>query len=1058
MKKLLTLVIAAVIAAFVPKELSAQDAAITGQVVDRNSQLPLPDARVTVVGTQRGAVTDRQGRYVVRGVPPGSYSVRAQRVGYSPDVQRVSVASGATVTTNFALGETALALEEVVVSAVTGQEERRIESGTNIGRVDVAELNKGPITKMADVLQGRVAGVTLQTPAGGVGTSQKVRIRGANSLSLTNEPLLYVDGIRVSNSKGGFTLGGQDYSRLNDLNPDEIENIDILKGPAAAALYGSVANNGVILITTKRGRAGRPQWNVYLERARMKDENDYPLNYAALQAFDATQPHYVIDDGGILNIRTFYGPTAPYAICPNYLAATGSCTQDVLLSFDQFRDSRTTPFFTGSKAKGGLSVSGGSDVATYFISGDQERENGVMRPNDVERTSFRTNLNARIGSQASATITAAYVRTDSRRASTDNSVFSQLINAYMGPAEYLPGMESDTVRTAGDRLGSFFGWNNLDQRKVFADQLLDRVIVGANANYTPASWLRLNGSAGLDYFSRFDQQTINPNELPLAQSYIKGWRDAQRASNYIWTANTSAAATFEPRPSLVSTTTFGTAFERQLYRDVECYGEGIPAGTTSCAATTSLFFVDEDYEDIRTIGGFFRQELALADRIFLSGAIRADNNSGLVREETGLAYYPAFNASWVLSREPFFPGMGFLSQLRLRAAWGQAGQRPGFGDAETFFGPRVVQVGAQEVPALILTRTGNPNLKVEKTTELEGGFDAAFLDNRISAEFTAFRRRSRDALVARNIAPSAGLTATVFQNLGSVLNTGTEWGLGANVLDVGNFRLDARLVATTLHNRIEELGAGIAPITFNRGRQQHREGFSIGGFYARPIKFNDANGDGKLSRSEVSVDTSKFLIVPDDAGVPGVLDTLNIAFVGPTLPTNTQGLSFDLTFFGNVTVSTLFERRAGHYQQNETAFFRCRTQDSAPFFGACAALADPNASLESQAAFIASRAGFPEFGASPYLYMEEADFIKWRELSIRIGLPDAWLARMPRFRGASLSLSGRNLKTWTDYTGIDPEINETGGTGIAGQGGASQAEFDTQGPVRVFSARLDFRF
>lgn len=1051
MRNMVRLALAALAAMLLPAGLSAQgDGAITGQVLDRNTQRPVADARVVVVGTQRGALTDQEGRYVVRGVPPGSYDVRAQRVGYTPSVQRVTVEAGASATSNFGLGVSVLQLEEVVVNAVTGQEERRVESGTNIGRVDVADLNKGPITKMADVLQGRVAGVTLQSAAGGVGTGQRIRIRGANSLSLSNEPLLYVDGIRASNSKGGFTLGGQDYSRLNDINPDEIENIDILKGPAAAALYGSVANNGVILITTKRGRVGRPQWNVYLETSTMKDKTNYPLNWATLDVLgDPAAPHYIISStrNGFLNTRSWFAG-APYAICPNYLAATATCTQERTLSFDQFRDPRTSPIFSGTKRKGGLSVGGGNESVTYFISGDQEGEKGVYRPNDVERTSLRTNLNARIGSQANATITAAYVRSDQRRVSTDNSVFSQLINAFLGPAEYIPGMESDTVRAAGNRLGSFFGWNNLDQRKVFADQLLDRVIVGANANYTPASWLRLNGSAGLDYFGRYDRQTINPNELPLALSYIKGWRDAERSNNYEWTTNASAAATFALRPSLVSTTTLGGAFERSLFENVECYGEGIPSGTASCEATTSAFFVDEDHTDLKTVGGYLRQEFAFADRLFLSAAVRADNNSGLVRDVTGLAYYPAFNASWVVSREPFFPSMGFLSQLRLRAAWGQAGQRPGFGDAETFFGPRVVPVGGAELPALILTRTGNPGLKVEKTTEFEGGFDADLFD-RISAEFTAFRRRSKDALVSRNLAPSAGLTASVFENLGSVLNTGTEWGIGANVFDAGAFRLSARLVATTLHNRIERLGKDIAPIQFNRGRQQHREGFPTGGYFARPIKWNDANGDGKLSRTEVSVDTSKFLIVPDDAGG---LDTLNVAFVGPTLPTNTQGLSFDLTLFRNITVSTLFERRAGHIQMNETEFFRCRTQDASPAYGQCAALSDPNASLQSQAAFIASRAGFGEFGASPFVYMEDASFVKWRELSVRFGVPEAWAARLGAGRGATLSLSARNLKTWTDYTGLDPEINETGGST-----GFTQAEFDTQPPVRVFSVRLDFR-
>jgi hypothetical protein len=282
-----------------------------------------------------------------------------------------------------------------------------------------------------------------------------------------------------------------------------------------------------------------------------------------------------------------------------------------------------------------------------------------------------------------------------------------------------------------------------------------------------------------------------------------------------------------------------------------------------------------------------------------------------------------------------------------------------------------------------------------------------------------------------------------------VLNTGTEWGIGANVVDAGAVRLSARLVATTLHNRIENLGKDIAPIQFNRGRQQHREGFPTGAYFARPIKWNDANGDGKLSRSEVSVDTSKFQIVPN---ATGGLDTLNVAFAGPTLPTNTQGLSFDLTLFRNITIATLFERRAGHIQMNETEFFRCRTQDAVPAYGECSALSNPSASLASQAAFIASRAGFAEFGASPFVYMEDATFVKWRELSVRFGLPEAWAARLGALRGATLSLSGRNLKTWTDYTGLDPEINETGGST-----GFTQAEFDTQPPARVFSVRLDFR-
>ena len=1058
MKNIVRLLMAALVIAVLPAGLYAQgDGTINGVVTDQATQLPVAGAQVVVVGTQRGSMTNDQGQYSIPGVPAGTYDVRARRVGYAPQVVRVTVTAGAALTANFALPVSATTLEEVVVNAVTGQEQRRVEVGVNTGNINVADLNKGPITKFSDVLQGRVPGVTLQNAVGTSGGSQRIRIRGANSLSLSNEPLIYIDGVQASNSKGGYNLGGQDYSRLNDVNPDEIENIEILKGPAASALYGSAAANGVILISTKRGRAGAPVWRMYAEGAQMEDKNDYPLNYAALTAFTPGAPFYDIENGGVLNIRSIFGdPTRPYEICPNYRAGIPvgqtvnnqtRCSQDVLLSFDQFRDARTTPYQTGSRAKIGLNVSGGGDALTYFISGDREKENGVLRPNNVERTAVRANINARMGSKVNGAVNASYIQTGTQRISNDNSIFSPLINALLGTAEYLPGMESDTVGSAGGRIGSYFGYNTNDQRKVTADQSLDRFIVGANLNVTPLSWLRLNGNGGLDYFGRFDRQTISPNELPLAESYILGFRQAARSSNYLWTANGSATGTFSLTPDLVSNTTLGASYQRGLFQTNECYGEGIPAGTRSCAATTSKFAVDEEQTDQKTVGVFARQEVAFADRLFLAASVRGDNNSGLTQdEEQGLTYYPSVNASWVVSRESFFPTLDFLSQLRLRAGWGQAGQRPGFGDAETFFAPVAVPSGGVELPALILTRTGNTRLKVERTTEIEGGLDVGLLDDRITADFTAFQRVAKDALISRNLAPSAGLTGSVFENLGKVKNWGTETGLQANLFDVEKVRVDARVTATTLRNRIEILGENIAPIQFNRGAQAHREGFPTGAFFALPIKYNDADGNGLLTRAEVSVDSSKRLIVPDK--INGGLDTLNTSYVGPQLPTNTQTFNLDVTLFGTVTLSTLFERRGGHKQLNYTEYFRCRQQANNAFHSQCGALSNPNASLEEQAAFI----GAQFFSATPFGYIEDASFVKWRELSLRLNVPESFGARFRALQGASVSLSGRNLATWTDYRGLDPEINESGGGSNFTQG-----EFNTQPPVRVYSVRFDFQ-
>ena len=1024
---------------------------VTGVVTDQASQRGVQDMQVSVVGTQRGAVSDASGRYTITGVPAGSRVIRARRVGYAPLSRTVVVTAGGTATLNFAATQAVSQLQEVVVNAVTGQQQRREESGTNNGNIDVGAINQGAITKMSDVLQGRVAGVNLQSASGTAGSSQRIRIRGANSLSLSNEPLLYVDGVQFSNNKGGFSLGGQDYSRLNDVNPEEIETIEILKGPAAAAIYGSSAANGVILITTKRGRAGQTKVSAYAEGSQSKDVNPYPLNYAALSYLNGntgTAPYYE-PQGGYLNDVAAIGPSAPYDICPNYRAGIPAgttvnglkpCSQDVVLSFDQFRDPRTTPFQTGTGAKFGANVSGGSEALTYFVAGDKQRSDGVLRPNLFDQASARANFNAKLSSTAQLAVNTSYTTNTTNRVSNDNSIFSPLINALLGTAQYIPGMESGDSSTAGNRYGSYFGYNTYDQRKVVADQSVDRFVIGSNINYTPLAWLRINGNAGLDLFTRYDQQTINPNELPLAQSYILGFHQGQRANSHNWTSNASATGTFSLRPDLQSTTTLGAAFQRQLFESEYCYGVGIPSGTRSCSATTSQFAVAESYTDDRTVSGFARQEFAFADKLYLSGSIRADNNSGLV---SGLAYFPQVNASYVISKEAWFPQVGGLSQLRLRAAIGQAGLRPTYGTAQTFYGASPVQVGGTETPALVLNTTGNANLKLERTTEREAGFDAGFLNDRITAEYTIFKRTSKDALISVNLPPSAGLTGSVYQNLGAVSNNGQEFGLNATVFDMPVARFDLHGTATVLHNNIDALGfnaAGqpIAPIIFNRGAQAHREGYPTGAFFALPYTFNDADGNGKITRAEVQIDSSRI--------IPGI----GLAYVGPSLPTNTQSIGGDLTLAKHLTISTLFERRGGNKQLNYTEYFRCRTQNAAPYYGQCSALSNPNASLASQAAYIAAQ--FSPFGASPYGYIEDASFVKWRELTVRYDLPETMANRLTRFNGLSLSVSGRNLHTWTKYTGLDPEVNGTG------QSNFTTNDFLTQPQVRYYTMRLNLTF
>jgi TonB-linked SusC/RagA family outer membrane protein len=1019
--------------ALIPAGIAAQETGtVTGRVVDQGTQQPLSGVQIFIAGSSRGTLTNQQGRFLIPNVAAGSQTVRAALIGYSQGEQTVTVPAGGSATAEFSLRPSAVELDAVVVNAVTGQAERKRELGTNTGTISVAEIEKAPITKMADVLTGRTPGLNLQGVSGTTGTSQKIRIRGANSLSLSNEPLIYVDGVQFSNSTGGIGTGGQNFSRLNDLNPEDIQSIEVLKGPAASALYGTAAANGVLLITTKRGREGSTVWRGYAEAGVLEDVNDYPSSFLAFQVNDPNAERATAS--GRLN--TAGGAFTP---CPNESAARGVCRQDEVASINPFRTEPFSPFETGNRQKYGLSASGGGEVVNFYLSGDVENEQGVISFNTIDKVNLRANLGARLLENLDMQVSSAYIKSNLALNSNDNSIFSPLINAGLA-SPFAPTPEQLAASRPGGRPGFGFGFDINDIENIITNQEVDRFIIGTTGSYRPLPWLAANANVGLDFFSREDFRTIQPGRLAIGSPFTEGFRDARRASNYVYTGNGSTTATFEPTSDLTSTSTLGVSYNRQLFENTQCFGAGIVEGTRSCGAASSLFEVDEDFSEIITIGGFFQQQFGWRDRVFLAGSIRGDDNSAF-GQDFGFIYYPSASLSWVVSEEGFFPRSDMLSNLRLRTAIGTSGLRPNFRDATTLFAPVSVTVDAGETSAIRLRSVGNTELEPERTTEYELGFDAGLFRDRLSVDFTYFNKESRDALISRRLAPSFGLTGddpnsgSVFQNLGQIRNSGTEVGVTALVVDRPEARFNMRLSATTIENEIEELGEGVSTISFNRGTQRFQEGFSAGAYFGRTFTFNDADGNGLLSRDEVTFtsDTAVFL--------------------GPSLPTNTQSLAADLTLFRYVTLSSLFERRAGNKQLNDTERFRCTTGFNRQTRGTCNAVGNPEASLEEQARFIAER-----FMGTRTGFIEDADFIKWREASITLGVPPQLSRAFRYLEGASLTLSGRNLKTWTDYTGIDPEINETGSQSFNTGGDFLQGEFNTQPPVRYFTARLNFTF
>jgi TonB-linked SusC/RagA family outer membrane protein len=994
---------------------AAQTGMVTGVVTDAQTGTPLIGAQMVIPGTNIGALTNQAGRYLILNVPAGEQTVRAIIIGYGQQTQTITVTDGGTVTADFMLSTSAIQLEGVVVNAVTGRDQRVRELGTNTTTINVDQIEPATVTSMSDLLSGRSEGVILQDVNGTTGSGQRIRIRGANSLSLSNEPLVFVDGVQFNSSNTiSIGVGGQEAGRLNDINPNDIASIEVVKGPAAAALYGTAAANGVLLITTKRGRAGDAEWNFYSEVGQLEDKNDYPGIYLAYQ---------IIGDGN----APFVTPTGSfnstdYARCSNRAAAAGDCTQDGSTSFVTLTDPRTTPYSTGGRSRYGASVRGGNERVTYYLSGEFQDEEGVISYNTLDKTTVRANLNAAIRDDIDVSVTTGYTKQATNFNSNDNSIFSPIINGLLGQPYYVPQEEGDLP--GENRANYGFGFNQWDNGHYVINDDIDRITIGSTAQYRPLTWLSLNANGGLDFISGHTFRTLQPGLLPIAASWENGFRESDRVSRYNYTFNSSATATYSVSENLFSTTTTGVSYNRNVMNRTECYGSSLIQGTASCGTTAALFDVDEDFSEIIQIGAYASTELAWRDRVFVAGAVRGDDNSAF-GTDFGFIVYPSASLSWVIGEEDWFPQMDFLSSFRVRSAWGTSGLRPDFRDAITLFGSTTVATPAGDVPGITVNSTGNLELKPERSTEYELGFDAALFNERVGVEFTYFNKKSKDALISRRLPPSYGVAASRFENLGEIQNKGTELALNFAALQGDDLGLDLRGTLTTLSNEILLLGEGVEDIVFNRGLQRHSEGYPAGAFWSNPYTINDADGNGKLTNDEVTVS--------DD-----------IEYIGPALPTYQASLSGELRLFDWFSMSALFEARGGNYQGNDSEVWRCGRRST---YG-CAAVGDPNASIETQAVYIADR-----YLGSQYGSIEKADFIKLREMSVTLSAPASLMDAAPQLDGLSLTISGRNLATWTDYTGIDPEVVEGGGSV-----NFSQSEFNTQPPVRYLMIRLNYNF
>jgi TonB-linked SusC/RagA family outer membrane protein len=1005
---------------------AAQNGTLGVSVIEPGGK-PVFQAQVSVVNTNLGGLTGVDGKLLLRGVPVGPHQVRVLRVGYAEQKKDVTVTDQGTVAVEFTLSAVAISLTPVVTTA-TG-ETRRVELGNSVATIDAGKMTESsPITNMNDLLNAHAPGV-LVTPATQTGGGSRIRIRGLSSMTLSNDPIYIIDGIRMTGGQDTqlFT-GDAQTSRIGDINPEEIESIEIVKGPSAATLYGTAAANGVVVITTKKGRAGAAQWTVFGESGQLSDRNTYPFNYT---------------------LAGHSPGSTTYRQCALPLISLGTCIRDSVQVYSPLHDPTATPLGNGYRGEVGVGVRGGTDAVRYNVQASRENETGIFklpdfeyvmldtmrqpirpwvsRPNFRDATSVRANVSMAPTSKLDVSVNSGFTTLDQRLLQASNATAGLGSQAYGGPGFSNNG----TLAIVGTPKHGYRAWTPAFTYQERNEQGINRFIGSVNLNWRPISWMQNRADIGTDLTDRVEvNDNFNGEGTPISATNRDGNANNFRNDLRSNTVNLSSTETWTPRSWLNSKTTFGAQYIDFRQDGNSSTGSGLPPGTIVSGAAASQGS-GENFTLSRTLGQFIEEAVSINDRLFLTVAARSDQNSAFGQNFQNVIY-PKFSASWIISEESWFkaPSALHLDQLRLRYSIGKSGVQPGQTDALRLFQVSSFNVHGTDAATEVFNSLGNPNLKPEVASELESGFEARFFHGRATLDVTYYYKYNKDALIGAIVAPSLGTTATTQRaNLGAVRNNGWEGQVSAVLVDKPWLGIDVNLSASINENRVLSLGGTAAQKGVSFWIAQ---GYPINAIFARRIiGWNDKNKDGILT-SNADPNLNEVFVSPDTT------------FRGYNDPRQFAGLTLGVDLFKRkLRLTTLTDYRGGNLHYNNTERIRCVSRQN------CNGLMNPGASFEEQAMVVATRNdpsqtldGFYQPGA----------FIKLREVSATYTMPQN-LANSLRARSASLTLSARNVAKWTKYRGVDPENDFQTAVNVD-----TPSDFQTFGAPTYFILRLNLGF
>jgi TonB-linked SusC/RagA family outer membrane protein len=1058
-----------------------QPTTVTGHV-NRDDGTPLAGASVTLSGLGISTTSRADGSYGLL-VPPGRadgqkepLTVRA--IGFKPQTIEITLAPGGVVQ-DFGLANNPLQLGEIVVTgAGTVSEVEKLGSVRN--SVDSSLINRSNEPNIVNALSAKAPNVEVTSTSGDPGASTSIRIRGANTLGSTGEPLFVVDGVPIDNSTittgafDGTGFGGQQGTsspnRASDINPADIESVEILKGAAAGSIYGARAGQGVILITTKRGHAGTTTYSLNSTLS-LNDVNRFP-------ALQTTYGHGDDSSGVIIPDRCVLGgETDCFGSGDSWGPALAAGTP----TFDHAREM----FHTGVATDNTLTISGGNDRTLFYLSGSYDNQDGtfVGPQNSYKRYSFRLKGSHRVRDNFTVGGNVAYTNTDGRFIQKGSNFSGVTLGAWRTPPEFDNRVFIDPVtgmhrsyrfpNPSAGSVGESRGYDNpfFTANEPISSAIADRVFGNVNLDYVPLSWLRFNYTLGIDYSGddrlQGQPQTSSNIPDPLGQ-VVKVNLVTQQVDH-----NLTGTATYKLSPSLGGSFTLGQNLNTRSLRQIGGVGNALLAPAPFTLTNTASQLPPIDNETKVRIEGYFGQgTLDISDQLFLKAGLRYDGASTFAQDALR-SWYPSASAAWQFTKQTGDFG-GNITYGKLRAAYGEVGTQPNpYLTVFTFLSGGSFQDGwggnqtatQNGFGGLFSDTTRATQLKPERTRELELGADFGLFHDVADLSFTWYHRTSKDVILTLPVAASTGFI-NVASNGAEIRNAGTEWILNVRPITKRDFSWDLGFLFSTNRNRVVSL-AGAQFVNYG----------GVGGFalsvaeVGQPVgAFRDFDyircgrgisvlqGDTEINVDDLcgaQANASQALFINDgnysntggDAGAGAGYPLLepDSRIIGDPYPKWSGSIRSGLRF-GKISVSGLFDIRHGGLVYNGTrgALNAIGTsKESGDLRGKSVVFGDD---------FLPGAVAGPGVGTSAVLdqnwfqnyystftflgqpFYESASFVKLREVSVGYSFTGGFISRGLGLSSMDVRLAGRNLAVWAPYTGADPETNlsgaDTGARGI----------------------------